>query len=153
MKALTKVQLKRADEYAHTRGVSSLAELLVRLEDKERGAWVRGAEAAAGVAAEYDAHSDLPTLASDRIRCKLNLPGAPKAPRKNKHAQAAFLRGFALALAEINRLFDQPGHVYDVMRAAGVTVKEMRGVGVEEFDLDEVAKCMKSEKRPKRRRA
>lgn len=56
-----------------------------------------------------------------------------------------FDQGFALALAEVNRKFDQPTIVAEVMRDAGLDLAELRAAGVDKYDLDEIAKCLPSE--------
>ncbi len=145
MKKTTKAEQRRIDqridEYLATRKPRVLAELLVQLEDKLRGAFMRGVEAAAGIAAEYDSHSTLPSLPSDCILVKLNAPGA-RPPRKNPHAGKAFVRGFALALSEVQRRHSQESTVAEVMRDAGVSLEEMIEAGVEEYDTDVIKKCL-----------
>lgn len=53
-----------------------------------------------------------------------------------------FLAGFALALADINRLHDCPTYVADTIAAAGYTIADFQQAGVEEYDLAELRKCV-----------
>ncbi|MFG1300328.1 hypothetical protein V5F49_11095 [Xanthobacter sp. V3C-3] len=53
-----------------------------------------------------------------------------------------FIAGFALALADINRLHDCPTYVADTIVGAGFTIADFRQAGVEEYDLAELRKCV-----------
>lgn len=103
-------------------------------------AYKRGVVNAAAIASQYDKLSVHDHLVSDIILCKLNAVKRVK-PRKNKHASFHFLKGFALALADMNRGHDQPSMVVDVMNSAGVTIKELRKAGIETYDIDEIEQC------------
>lgn len=128
-----------------TRKATTHDEIMRVRSPKEIAAWQRGVEAAAGVAEMYDRGSSHPFLPSDCIRCKLNNPGAPKKPRKNPDALGEWTRGFALALAEVNRALDQPSIIVGVMRDAGVTIAELRRLRLDDYDLKELAKCVAGE--------
>jgi hypothetical protein len=52
-----------------------------------------------------------------------------------------FLRGFAIALADMNRLHDAPVHVRDTIEGAGLTLADFKKAGVEEYDLKELRKA------------
>lgn len=60
---------------------------------------------------------------------------------------ASFLHGWAAALADLNRIHDEPTAVANTMRGGGVSLADLKRAGVEAYDLDEIRKCM-----PKRRR-
>jgi len=53
-----------------------------------------------------------------------------------------FLCGFACALANLNRLFDVPSKVEDIMNGAGLSVIDLEAGGVEEYDLSEIRKAI-----------
>jgi hypothetical protein len=59
----------------------------------------------------------------------------------------SWLCGFGLALAEVNRGFDQPTIVAEVARAAGLVGKkglaELKAAGLDEYDLKELRKCLR----------
>lgn len=108
--------------------------------------FARGAEAAAGVAADWNTQSNAKLRLEDIILFKLNLRDGK--PRKNPHAQKAFLQGFALALAEMNR---DGQDVARVMKSAGTTIAEMREAGVDDYDLNELIFATTG-KRPKEKK-
>lgn len=54
-----------------------------------------------------------------------------------------FMAGFALALADINRLHDCPTYVVDTMVGAGFTIADFKRAGVEAYDLQELEKCVR----------
>lgn len=54
-----------------------------------------------------------------------------------------FYHGFALALANANRLFDCPTIVSSTLHGAGITIETLHEHGVEEYDLAEIRKCLK----------
>lgn len=56
---------------------------------------------------------------------------------------SSFLAGFAAGLAELNRMHDQPSMVCDVLRGYGVKLLDLSNAGVEEYDLGEIAKCLR----------
>lgn len=60
------------------------------------------------------------------------------------HHSASFWQGFAMALGSVNRSFDRPTIVKSVMEGYGVTVKLLKDAAVEDYDLKEIRKCMKS---------
>lgn len=54
-----------------------------------------------------------------------------------------FVQGMALVLAELNRKFDQPTMIVEILREAGLDdLDELRKAGVDKYDLDEIAKCL-----------
>lgn len=54
-----------------------------------------------------------------------------------------WLCGYAVALAEVNRQSDNPTLVAEVLRSAGLTLAELKRIGIDKFDLDELRKCVK----------
>ena len=50
--------------------------------------------------------------------------------------------GYAVALAEVNRISDNPTLVAEVLRSAGLTIAELARMGLDDFDLDELRKCV-----------
>lgn len=65
------------------------------------------------------------------------------APKKRTDQEDNFVQGMALALAELNRKFDQPTEVAEVLRDAGLDdLDKLRKAGVDQYDLDELAKCL-----------
>lgn len=67
------------------------------------------------------------------------------APKKRTDQEDNFVQGMALALAELNRKFDQPTEVAEVLRDAGLDdLDKLRKAGVDQYDLDELAKCLPS---------
>jgi hypothetical protein len=52
-----------------------------------------------------------------------------------------FLCGFAIALADLNRLHDQPGMVRDTIDGANLSLADFKRAGVERYDLDELKKA------------
>lgn len=52
-----------------------------------------------------------------------------------------FLRGFGIALADMNRMHDQPVHVRDTIEGAGFTLDHFKHAGLEEYDLAELRKA------------
>lgn len=55
----------------------------------------------------------------------------------------AFMHGFALALADLNRLHDCPGYVADVISGAGFNLSDFRRAKLEKYDMDELRKVAK----------
>lgn len=53
-----------------------------------------------------------------------------------------FLRGFAVALADVMRLHGEEVIVRDVLNEAGVTVDQLKRAGVEDYDLREIRTAM-----------
>lgn len=68
------------------------------------------------------------------------------APEKS-HTTSLFLHGWACALADLNRLYDQPTMVEDVMRCGGITVKDLRAAGVDDYDIREIVRCIPRHRR------
>jgi hypothetical protein len=62
---------------------------------------------------------------------------------RDSNFPATFWQGFAMALASVNRSFDNPTIVKSVMDGYGVTVNLLRQADVEGYDLKEIRKCMK----------
>jgi len=52
-----------------------------------------------------------------------------------KHLDKAFYQGFAAAIGSLAREHDQPSMARDIMNCNGVTFKQLRDAGVEQFDL------------------
>lgn len=52
-----------------------------------------------------------------------------------------FLRGFAIALADMNRMHDNPVAVRDTIEGAGLTIADFKKAGVEQYDLRELRKA------------
>jgi hypothetical protein len=52
-----------------------------------------------------------------------------------------FLCGFAIALADLNRLHDQPGMVRDTIENAGLTLDDLKHAGIDSYDLKELQKA------------
>lgn len=50
--------------------------------------------------------------------------------------KASFLQGFGIAVANLARLFDQPGYAHDVISGAGFTIEDFETSGLEAYDLD-----------------
>lgn len=59
------------------------------------------------------------------------------------HFTSTFWQGFAMALAAVNRSFDQPSIVSSVMRGYGVTMKMLSDSEVDAYDLKQIRKCMR----------
>jgi hypothetical protein len=59
------------------------------------------------------------------------------------HENTDFLRGFAIALADLNRLHDQPTMVRDVIDGAALTLADFKRAGVEPYDLKELRKAFR----------
>lgn len=53
-----------------------------------------------------------------------------------------FLIGFGMALADLNRLHDEPVAVADTISGAGLTIADFKRAGMEEYDLKELRKCV-----------
>ena len=53
----------------------------------------------------------------------------------------AFVQGFGMAVGALARDHDEPSQAADIMRSNGITFKQLRAAGVEEFDL----RCLRSE--------
>lgn len=100
--------------------------------------YVRGVKTAAAAAAAYDGYSSHTHIVSQCILAKLNLGPKPKENRFDK-----WLDGFAMALATVNRKRDQPSLIVEIMREAGLMVKDLRDARVEPYDVDEIARCMR----------
>jgi hypothetical protein len=115
-----------------------------------RSEFARGARAAAGVAAEYEKHSSLPTRLSDRILCRLNL--SDRQPRKNPHAGDQFWQGYALALAHLVRTYGEKSMTCDIMLGDNVGLATLKRAGVDDFDLVELKSAVAGANTSKRRR-
>jgi len=64
--------------------------------------------------------------------------GHMKCPEAN-----AWLQGYAAALAEVNRLYDQPSTIKSVVVGAGLYLEDFKGAGVESYDLKQLRKALK----------
>ncbi len=111
--------------------------------DAESSEFARGAAVAASLADEYNGSTTHRHRLGDCILGKLNLrPGQPrKNARRLRGDKASHAAGMALALAEINRKFDRPSMVVEVAREAGLTLKDLRAAGVDNYDLKELRKA------------
>lgn len=123
-------------------GAKTARSLRKEHEAIETAAFTRGVLAAAGIAEQFDNESANPSRVSDIVRCKLNAVRLAK-PRRNAAHNNSFAQGVALALADLNRKFDQPAMVADVLEETGLTIKQLRAAGVEEHDLRELKKCLR----------
>jgi hypothetical protein len=106
--------------------------------------FVRGVLAAAAVAEMYNSSSTHEYRLDDCIAMKLNVVGR-KRPRRNKkrveNPADTFVRGVALALAEMHRLGASSSNVVDVAHDAGLDVKVLKLSGVDLFDQKELKKA------------
>lgn len=57
--------------------------------------------------------------------------------------ERSFRQGVGLALAELNRMHDQPTMIKDVLLGFGYTVPMLKRAGVDEYDLKELRKCVR----------
>jgi hypothetical protein len=57
--------------------------------------------------------------------------------------ETAFRQGVGLALAEVNRMFDQPTIVRSVMDGMGLSLGQLRTAGVDDYDLRELRKAFR----------
>ncbi len=84
--------------------------------------------------------------------------------RKRLHRKPAeerqpdpWLCGYACALANVNRRFDRPTLIESTLQSDGITLAQLEAAGVEDYDLDELRKCVRqpvrlvSIHRPRRR--
>ena len=109
--------------------------------------FVRGVEAAAGVAEQYNSSTTHPYRLDDCILCKLNVTKRQK-PRLNKkkleRPADTWVQGFATALAEMHRRLpggsDSSG-VCEVAHNAGITIEIAKDAGVSPFDLRELKRA------------
>ena len=56
-------------------------------------------------------------------------------------SNAEFLQGFAIALADMDRMHDNPVAVRDTIEGAGLTIADFKKAGVEEYDLKQLRKA------------
>jgi hypothetical protein len=59
-----------------------------------------------------------------------------------KVEEKGFLKGMVWALAEWNRIHDQPTVVAEIFNCAGYTIKQCERAGVDEYDLKEIKKAL-----------
>ena len=52
-----------------------------------------------------------------------------------------YLQGYGGALADFNRLFNQPVQVYEALQQAGLDYYDLKDAGMEIADLGEIARC------------
>lgn len=120
--------------------------LEARRQRERRADFTRGAKAAAGVAAGYNATSSHPYRIDDCILLKLNVTCGSPRPNKAKqpHAINSWFQGFATGLAEMHRRLaggaDSTG-VREAARNAGLTLARARIAGVSGYDLRELKKA------------
>lgn len=105
--------------------------------------YVRGAKAAASVAGDYDGCSTHEHRLEDLVLGKLHI--GRRRPRKNqsrvKSPDDAWTCGFALALAEMHRHFQDSSSVCAVARDAGLTVASAKAAGVDAYDWKELKRA------------
>jgi hypothetical protein len=65
-----------------------------------------------------------------------------EAPASTRGKSAYFTRGFAAALADLVRAYDQPTMASEIAKRSGLTLKDFVAAGVEPFDLDELRGAM-----------
>ena len=58
-----------------------------------------------------------------------------------------FLNGFAIALATVQRMHDDPTAVKDAIEGNGLTIADLRKAGVDPYDLNVLRYCMGELKR------
>lgn len=104
-------------------------------------AWKRGAEAAAGLAAEYATTHQY--RLDDVILFKLNLRDGKPRPNKRKveDPKETWICGFALALAEMHRLGKNSSQVCEVVRDAGLTIGQIKKAGCDPYDWKELERA------------
>jgi hypothetical protein len=111
-------------------------------------AFKRGVKAAAGVVEMFTGSTTHPYRLDDVVLCKLNVVSRDK-PRLNKKAledprevgDAAWVTGFALALAEVHRLGAGSSAVCEVARDAGITLATVKECGADPYDWRELKKA------------
>jgi len=54
-----------------------------------------------------------------------------------------FLAGFACALADVNRLCDEPTGCANALQGAGLTLADFIDAGIDEYDLAELRKIIR----------
>lgn len=57
--------------------------------------------------------------------------------------ERGFRYGVAIALADLNRMFDQPTMVSEVLGNFGYTIAMLKTAGVETYDLKELRKALR----------
>lgn len=105
--------------------------------------FVRGARSAAGVAGTFNSVTTHGYRLEDCVLAKLNLRAAK--PRRNRvkaeSAEDGFLRGFALALADVHRRSKDSQAVAHAAASAGVTLTRLKEIGVASFDVRELKRA------------
>jgi hypothetical protein len=96
--------------------------------------------AAATVADTYNTSSSHRYRLGDCILGKLNI--RPGEPRKNRHATDEWARGYAVALAEVNRLLDCPTTVREALSSAGLTASVLKRLRLDDYDMRQLRKCL-----------
>ena len=104
------------------------------------GKFAEGAMAAAAVADTYNASSSHRYRLGDCILGKLNI--RPGEPRKNRHATNEWARGYAVALAEMNRRLDCPTVIAEALRSAGLTASVLKRLRLDDYDMQQLRKCL-----------
>jgi len=106
--------------------------------------WIKGVEAAASLASEYDSSSTHEYRLEDCILCKLNVTNLKK-PRRNRdrlqHPNFAFTAGMVLALAEVHRMYGCSSTIVSVAKDAGITLAIARASGVDAYDWRELRRA------------
>lgn len=71
--------------------------------------------------------------------------------KKRSKADKAFLCGYAIAVAEIVRLHDEPTIAADVLNASNFNLDDFAAAGLDNYDLDEIKKLFREEAALRRR--
>lgn len=71
--------------------------------------------------------------------------------KKRTKADKAFICGYAIAVAEIVRMHDEPTIAADVINGSGFKLSDFESAGLDDYDLREIRKLFRYEA-PLRRR-
>lgn len=66
------------------------------------------------------------------------------APRKMTKPEKQWVCGFGVALAEVNRKWDMPTNIAEVVREAGLSAGDFVRAGLDVYDRREIANCVKA---------
>jgi len=64
---------------------------------------------------------------------------------QNSTDERNFIRGFAVAIAELIRSHDQPTTAKDIMKSAGYTIDDFRKADVATYDMEPIEKALGQE--------
>lgn len=102
--------------------------------------FVRGAKAAADIAANYNSSTLHSYRLDDCILAKLNM--RTKQPRRNskkiESPDNSWVQGYAVALAEVHRICHNTSSILEAAKGAGLTIKSLQEAGVSAFDWREL---------------